>query len=104
MPAKRQTGGVRDFLQTFLHLVLAEVDLTGSRRGAHRGGWERLRDGDQAYRCGTTARAARRRLEPAADRRQVGRHLPGINRHYFFIALMNCFTSSACDPLGSAAR
>ena len=100
-----RSGGVRDLLQTLLHLVLAEVDLTGSRRRAHRGGGKRLRDGNEAHRRRDRGqRRARRLLEPPAHAPPGCGHLRGIDRHYFFIAPMNCFTSSACGPLGSAAR
>src|SRR4029453_11922325 len=71
MPPRRNIGGLANLLQAFLHLVLAELALTGVPRLTYLVDAERLRHRDQRYVRWRSARTLGCRSNPSADVRQV---------------------------------
>jgi hypothetical protein len=83
MPAKRQPGHFLHFPETFLDLVLAEVDLSGFGGGANVFRTERFGYGDEADGRGVAPRPASRARDALANVSQPGAKRGGIE-HYFF--------------------
>jgi hypothetical protein len=109
VPPERRVGERIDLRQGFLHPVLAEVGLSGSRRGADGLGRKRLRDGDEANGGGVTAGRACRAVEAGTHGQQTGADAVGVRGQGYFLrpgfsASMAPLTSAACGPSGSACK
>src|SRR5207253_718073 len=101
MPPDREVGAPGNLLESFLHFVLAEIDLTLRGGGAHVLDAERLRNRDQPDR-GRIAPCAPRRvcdlpadaLEPRGD----------VDHSYFLSCATSDFAVAEFGPSGASFR
>jgi hypothetical protein len=103
VPPERPVGQLVHFLECFLDLVFAEVELASVGKGAHVLCGERFRDGDEPDGGGIASRPAGRALDTRADVSQPGPERNGVD-HYFFSEPRIPFAVAAFGPSGASLR
>src|SRR3977135_2898597 len=100
VPPNWKVGGLVDLRKRLLHLVFAEVDLTGVGGGPHVVGGGGFGDGKGADAGGVAPCPAGRALDASADVGQPGTDGGGVD-HYFFSVPRIPFAVAAFGPGGA---